>query len=129
MGKYYQQLFDDGDIEIRAERITEASAAAEGALPGLRRADDPESDYLDLALAFLDYEPLYADDGSLVEVAWSGYMPSWEGENALFAAIAPFVTAGSAIAFREPDGDVYRYYFDGQNMAKQLGTIAWPTMR
>ena len=125
MGKYYEQLFDDGDFEISAEQIAAASTAAEGALPGLRRADDIESDYLDIALAFLDYEPLYAEDGSLVEVAWSGYEPSWEGEKAVFAAIAPYVTAGSAIAFREPHGDAYRYYFDGETMLKQSGSVAW----
>jgi hypothetical protein len=76
-------------------------------------------------LTFLDYEPLYADDSSLIQVAWSGYEPAWEGEKAVFTAIAPFVTAGSAIAFREPDGDQYRYYFDGQTMVKQRGTLGW----
>lgn len=47
-------------------------------------------------------------------------------EDALFAALAPFVEAGSFIEMQGEDGDLWRWVFDGKAAHKQSPIITWP---
>lgn len=43
----------------------------------------------------------------------------------LFRVLAPYVKEGSYIAMRGEEGDLWRWYFDGQTCREQEGRVVW----
>ena len=46
-------------------------------------------------------------------------------DECLFRVISPFVKEGSYISMRGEDGEMWRWYFDGQKCIEQYGTVVW----
>lgn len=68
----------------------------------------------------LDLDPAIGD---VVDVQFEGEMHRRDDE--LFRAIAPFVAAGSHICMVGEDDEAWRWYFDGQEMVTQPGTMTY----
>lgn len=69
----------------------------------------------------------FADtDGNIVNI----YMDSdtLDDDKELFNSIAPYVRAGSYLAFEGEDGCIWCYYFDGQHCKEYPGVITFPSI-
>lgn len=74
------------------------------------------------AMAQWRYE-LTEGDGGYKNITFTGEKAG--DEDKLFAAIAPFVRAGSYVAFHGEDGAHWRWYFDGNTVREQVGEITY----
>lgn len=98
-------------------------------------ASGSEAAALEAALPFWEYDRKCASLSELLENAgWDFSSPgelSFIGQkagedDALFAAIAPFVEAGSFIDMIGEDNAIWRWYFDGQELQEYRGEPAFP---
>lgn len=62
--------------------------------------------------------------GDCVGITFTG--EKYGDEDVLFAAIAPYVDAGSYIEMEGEDGAQWRWVFDGTNFRETSPTVSWP---
>ena len=82
-------------------------------------------------------EDVFEDFGFSIEINMRGDIDSiWyedqkfyaDSVESFFDAIAPFVVAGSYIAFEGESSSIWAYYFDGKSWEEYLGEIRFPDM-
>lgn len=59
----------------------------------------------------------------------TGYDNKTGQEDIFIAAVAPYVAAGSFLAWRGEDGTLYRFEFDGSKMIEMEARVSWVTSR
>jgi hypothetical protein len=59
----------------------------------------------------------------------TGYDSKTGQEDLFLAAVAPYVKAGSYLAWRGEDGTLYRFEFDGTKMIEMEARTSWVTAR
>ena len=65
------------------------------------------------------------DNDGIVELYFTGQ--NLGDEDLLFSVLAPYVTPSSSIAVVGEDGAIWRWYFDGQRVIRQNGTVHFDT--
>lgn len=82
-----------------------------------------KAETLEEALGAWRWESYTNDNGDIDGLYFQGEKSGQD--EYLFLAIAPYVKDGSYIAMRGEDGDIWRWYFDGQTCIEQTGKVIW----
>lgn len=67
---------------------------------------------LEEALVEIRYDPIFDNDGNIINVEFNG--EKYGDEKIFFTALAPFVESDSYISFRGEDGHLWKWFFDGK---------------
>lgn len=78
---------------------------------------------LEEALDEWSYHPEINSHGDIVDLWFDGEKIG--DENQMFKALAPFVEPGSYLDFHGEDGELWRWYFDGETMTQQFGRVVF----
>ena len=137
MGYYMKQIYTEFSI---SQEHHAAALAAIKALAPRAPIHDKSGDHfafveterfmnaatLEEALTAWRWQPQVVEDGPLFEIYFTGQKHG--DEDILFAAIAPFVTAGSYIGMvgdGEEGDECWRWMFDGQSVYKVQGYLTF----
>ena len=123
----------DSDFTIKKENFTKALEALKAAfIPENMNVSDyingkeyPHFSWVDTqtvlnakeledALREIRYQPVYDDDGNIINVEFTGEKAG--AEDVFFVALAPYVENHSYICFEGEDGCRWEWDFDGQKV-------------
>lgn len=123
---YYMNMME-ADFHIKADKQAAALAALKS-MEGDRFSwvDDSfrTAETLKAAASEWRYYLVDAKNGDIEGISFEG--EKLGDDEAFFAVLGPFVTAGSYVTFQGEDGGIWRYYFTGKRMIEQYAEITFP---
>lgn len=120
-------------LDVRHVNFEIKTDKKRAALQAIKSIQDPEgfvspfykdAKNLEYALLSWRWKPETNSAGDIIDITFVG--EKLGDEHILFAALAPFVTAGSYIEASLGDGYLFRWYFNGKECIDQTPNITWP---
>jgi hypothetical protein len=115
-----------GRFTIRAANIPKAlETAIEVGVPDPREglSGTPAEQLADLFKAWRWEITFDNQTGDVSDIQFEG--EKYHDDDELFRGVAPYVEAGSFICMHGDDDETWRWYFDGQEMITQSGTVTY----
>lgn len=126
----YEMSQRDARFLIRAENKAGALAAIKilaarpGHLAWVEKQELEDAHSLEHALEEWGWDTIHDEEtGDVIGISFAREKAG--DEEKLFAAIAPFVEAGSYIEMSGEDGARWRWCFDGKSLSTKQATITW----
>lgn len=119
----YYAYSTKSDFLMLAKNQANAVKALHDRFPGGERSDKLED-----LLAEFGFTATKNKAGDIDEVFYEYQKFHSDDTEELLCTIAPFVEAGSYIAFQGEDDSLWAYYFDGNSWEEHAGVVDFPGM-
>lgn len=120
MEQYDSQFFISNENVSPAFKALKCACKERNLFDGLKKAH-----HLDRALECFGWELEFDDDENVIEISLLKSYYDGDEEDILFAALAPYVKAGSFIEMVGEDHETWRWIFDGTTCQSKKPTITW----
>jgi hypothetical protein len=126
---YYISLHEQ-EFRIEASKkeaalaaLKEHTKATEHGYSWVSRSDVLNSNTIEESLSLFGWDPRVNYVGDIVSLDY--YHSKIGSEETLFGLLAPFVVKGSYLQIQGEEGDLWRWFFDGYELAEIIPIITW----